>query len=282
MLRALLILILMAGTCCTTAKPLTDATVEPVVPDPWLCSVEIEAWYGLDPENPLRKSATLYMRRGEEPLTMIARGSGTIVANDGKDFTILTALHVIDGAHDVWVKRHWGDGTFWSMRMNWKMVHIEDDCAVFKVPSVGAPERLCVAPVARQMPEVGSKLYYAGNALGRGLKWMPDGRIASDVKRVVFGRPTWVGSYHIYPGCSGAGLWHDGKLVGIVTAGLSAMVKGMDDLPVNVAFADMAYFLGVDTIYPFFKYGKKGVVIPLPIEEPKIPEEGTREPEVVK
>ena len=72
---------------------------------------------------------------------------------------------------------------------------------------------------------------------------MASGSVAGDPIKLQ-GRDLVPGCYHAYGGCSGAGLWSDGKLVGVVSL-LSIQRIGETVL----IFPDIGLFVGVESVH---------------------------------
>ena len=236
--------------CCATperiSEPLPERpeAVKPVpAVNPWYCSVEIISAFKVPEDGKISKPSTLLMR--VEDKLVFASGSGTIIKREGDVLTILTAKHVIEGADKFLVK--YGK----SIEMGFDAVlHPKSDIATFKIRSARVAEVCEVAPVAEFVPAVGSKLDCLGNALGRGMRWMTPGVVAKTLPESVAGEFLWMGSYHSYPGCSGGGVWHDGKVVGVVSRVLVFRVPVQGGV-YNDVKPDMSLFVGAEMIHPF-------------------------------
>jgi hypothetical protein len=233
-LATVLTLVLFMG--CVTA-PVGDAPVVQPAPTPWTCAVEVQSYFIIVEDGKLVKPSTLLLRKAGDRMVR-ACGTGTVIRKDGTKLLILTAKHVIDGAesYNVVIKGRVFAGYHEKLLP-------DNDVATFWVDVKDLADDLLAAPLARSLPDPGQELELVGNPLGIGLKWMRSGPMGSDQPKKIMGITVWPGSYHSYPGCSGASLWHNGKVVGVVS-----MVGAIRTLSGNVPLADMGYFVGIEDI----------------------------------
>lgn len=244
MRRMILFLSLFLGVCCTTVERIGD---EPSVfiqqPTPWLCSVEIESYFRIPEDGKMVKPSTLLMRKADTKIVM-ARGTGTVIGRDGDVLRILTAKHVVFGAKDFWVKID--DITVQGFGAKHSPTN---DVSIFYVKSAKLAAHRMVAPLASKVPAPGAQLDLVGNALGLGLKHMASGPMGGDEPVIVHEMVVWEGSYHSYPGCSGGGIWHDGKLVGVVS--MVVVFRTIDGRAIPQA--DMGLFVGAESVLPLLR-----------------------------
>ena len=239
MRRMILFLVIFFGVCCANME--RPGEVPPAlssIPTPWLCSVEVTSLFELPEDGKLVKPSTLYVFPSGAKMA-VARGTGTVIARDGNVLTILTAKHVVFGARNFIVEY---DGT---AAKGYDVKHNPmNDVSIFHVVSAPLAAKIMVAPLALSVPPVGTELHLVGNALGRGLRIMRSGPMASDKQQVALKIKVWCGSYHSYPGCSGGGIWANDKLVGVVS--MVAIYRG------SVA-SDMGLFVGVEDVFPLLQ-----------------------------
>jgi len=238
------------------AEPKREAAIPSTV-NPWNTAVEIQSIFIFPEEGVLKKPSGLLLRRLDAKMAM-ASGSGTIIGRQGSTVMVLTAQHVVMDAKSYMIKFRGHVGTGYNV-----VHHESSDISIFYVDSLAIAALCQVAPIASRMPDVGSRLDCLGNALGRGMRWMTPGVLASDKSNQTAGEPLWEGSYLSYPGCSGGGIWNNGKLVGVVSRVLVSRVplhehgedeEGKPKVDSGVyhdVMADMGYFVGAEMIYPF-------------------------------
>lgn len=243
MKHALLFLFILVGVCCSTTEILYEEAADVVQPSPWNCSVVIEAFIQMPDNGKIIKPGTVLLTR--DPVTSLVkvRGSGTVIKIEGDVLTILTAKHVVEDSINVFVGRYGITAVGYNPRLS-----KDTDLAVFQVKDAQLASLMMAAPIADKIPAPGKQLDLVGNALGLGLRYMLSGPMASDESIVINGSEYWLGCYHSYPGCSGGGIWHDGKLVGVVSMVMVARMAGG-----NITLADLGIFVGPDSILPFLR-----------------------------
>jgi S1-C subfamily serine protease len=245
MICSLVILAVLSGVCCAVVDP-TPVYYDEAWGNPWTSAVEIEAYFRLPIDAEF--SNTIALQEGGTRL-VIAGGTGTIIGRDGNILTVLTARHVIKGARDYWVEARDNDGkTFIAQGYDVKYSKDSDVC-IFFIKSQQIARIKKVARLANDMPVPGARLDVVGNAWGMGLRWMTPGPLANDLPRLASGILVYRGGYHSYPGCSGAGVWHDGKVVGVVSMVL--VIPFSEKL--QVPMGDMGLFVGVEWVHQLLR-----------------------------